>query len=427
MPCVRYATMESIRNFRRHFVCFVQQKFLAREILTGVVLFSVALASGTKASAADEAASGSPAGQGHTNPGANQDLNQRIANAVAAADAAIRRQDWATASENIGALAGLDPGNKNIPELRALVKDGQQQEIRQQLRRETALMNAENAVANSDWNSARRYVGDLRQIGADPRKLAELQAAIDKGMSADGKQREIQEAASAATAAITEKNWDEAERRVEILKQLDSENPQLVSMLNSIMLGRQLQQMARTAPAAPASPTAPGAPAGQPPTGTSQFNMPAPQPGNPAGPAPGMAIANPLPAAGFYDLDQLFSGSEYANYNRYTRKSILRQAQKKLKDFGLYASGIDGAPGRGTHKAIVDWQTSRSLPVTGLLDDATLASMELNGLKEMDEPVVSTKPSGPRLYDWPWPPYKRTYPYRGPRLPPRPGRPHWWP
>lgn len=87
-----------------------------------------------------------------------------------------------------------------------------------------------------------------------------------------------------------------------------------------------------------------------------------------------------LPASGFFNLDALFVGSSYASYNSYSRSMILKKAQEKLKAGGFYTSTTDGAPGPGTQHGIIAWQQTRSLPVTGLLDASTLASLELIGI-----------------------------------------------
>jgi hypothetical protein len=99
-----------------------------------------------------------------------------------------------------------------------------------------------------------------------------------------------------------------------------------------------------------------------------------------------------LPPSGFFNLDALFIGSSYAAYNTYSRAQILKKAQEKLKAAGLYASGADGSPGPGTQKAILAWQQARSLPVSGLLDAATVRSLELENIAPMVEPAAP-KPS----------------------------------
>jgi hypothetical protein len=105
-------------------------------------------------------------------------------------------------------------------------------------------------------------------------------------------------------------------------------------------------------------------------------------------------VAPILPASGFFDLNALFIGSSYASYNTYSRSQILRKAQEKLKAGGFYTSTADGAPGPGTQRGIIAWQQTRSLPVTGLLDARTLASLELTNIAPMIEPARSSKPSG---------------------------------
>lgn len=112
------------------------------------------------------------------------------------------------------------------------------------------------------------------------------------------------------------------------------------------------------------------------------------------GPAMIPASAPVLPASGFFNLDALFVGSSYASYNSYSRSQILKKAQEKLKAGGFYTSAADGAPGPGTQRGIITWQQTRSLPVTGLLDAATLASLELSGIAPMVEPPRASRPPG---------------------------------
>ena len=112
---------------------------------------------------------------------------------------------------------------------------------------------------------------------------------------------------------------------------------------------------------------------------------------------PGMilAVGQPLPARGYFSLDELFSSSAYAGFNSYSRTQILRRAQVLLKAAGFYAGEADGTPGPNTHSALRSWQEQRGLAASGLLDQATLAAMNLMGLAEETPPVVS-RPPAPR-------------------------------
>ncbi|MEO1091329.1 MAG: peptidoglycan-binding domain-containing protein [Pseudomonadota bacterium] len=56
-------------------------------------------------------------------------------------------------------------------------------------------------------------------------------------------------------------------------------------------------------------------------------------------------------------------------------RDVLRQAQARLKQLGLYASGVDGAYGPGTRGALEAFQESAGLPVTGVPDTPTLLAL----------------------------------------------------
>ncbi len=87
-----------------------------------------------------------------------------------------------------------------------------------------------------------------------------------------------------------------------------------------------------------------------------------------------------------HPLNTVFDNGPYADYNSYSRRQILMQAQRKFRQAGLYHSGIDGAMGPGTQAAIVEWQENENIPVTGLLDHRTLRSLYLLGLAEQTPP-----------------------------------------
>lgn len=93
-----------------------------------------------------------------------------------------------------------------------------------------------------------------------------------------------------------------------------------------------------------------------------------------------------LPASGYYDLDSIFDDGPYADYNRYSRSQILKRAQAKLKEAGLYTSSADGQPGPGTQRAIIAWQQKEAIKLTGKLDGLTIGSMGLRDIKPMIEP-----------------------------------------
>ncbi len=89
-----------------------------------------------------------------------------------------------------------------------------------------------------------------------------------------------------------------------------------------------------------------------------------------------------------HELDELFDGTRYEDFNRHSRIAVLRKAQEKLKSAGLYRSTVDGLSGPGTCAAICDWQSQKGLPVTGALDTETLQSLALHEEKETTPPLA---------------------------------------
>lgn len=89
-----------------------------------------------------------------------------------------------------------------------------------------------------------------------------------------------------------------------------------------------------------------------------------------------------LPSSGYFTRSGLFTSGPYAAYNTTSQESILKKAQGKLKQVGLYKGSLDGTAGPGTGNAIIEWQRQHRLPVTGRLDQGTLASMSLTGQQE---------------------------------------------
>ena len=61
--------------------------------------------------------------------------------------------------------------------------------------------------------------------------------------------------------------------------------------------------------------------------------------------------------------------------NSGTRSSIVAQTQVRLARLGYYDSSIDGEFGPRTSRAIERYQMDNRLPVTGVLDRRTLASL----------------------------------------------------
>jgi hypothetical protein len=109
-------------------------------------------------------------------------------------------------------------------------------------------------------------------------------------------------------------------------------------------------------------------------------------------------VALPLATTEFLSLDELFEGTDYADYNGYSKKGILAKAQEKLKKAGVYLDKVDGETGPKTHAAINTWQRSRGLPVTGRLDAETQASLDMPHMDEMFPPANTqrTRPNNPQ-------------------------------
>lgn len=102
----------------------------------------------------------------------------------------------------------------------------------------------------------------------------------------------------------------------------------------------------------------------------------------------------PLPAPGeFHDLETLFYNTAYEEYSAYAKGQILEEAQSALREIGLYTGTPDGIPGPRTQEAIQRLQQETELEETGLLDSATLALLELEGLPEATPPPASSSSS----------------------------------
>lgn len=101
-----------------------------------------------------------------------------------------------------------------------------------------------------------------------------------------------------------------------------------------------------------------------------------------------------LPARGYFTQSELLSGSRYATYNSYSKGLILKAAQVNLKAHGHYIGGADGLAGPGTQKSILNFQQSRGLPVTGILDAPTLQALGIHDMSEVSPPTIIADPPG---------------------------------
>jgi peptidoglycan hydrolase-like protein with peptidoglycan-binding domain len=66
-----------------------------------------------------------------------------------------------------------------------------------------------------------------------------------------------------------------------------------------------------------------------------------------------------------------------------------RAAQGALKTQGFDPGPIDGRMGPLTSAALSDYQRKNDLPVTGMLDDATMAKLEVRSTRSTDVPAAS--------------------------------------
>lgn len=104
-------------------------------------------------------------------------------------------------------------------------------------------------------------------------------------------------------------------------------------------------------------------------------------------PTQGKGAANLSPPPAAPNLNEIFAGTPYAAFNFFSKTKILHQAQEVLQLSKDYPGVPDGSPGPMTDAAIKSWQKRGHLKETGLLDAATLKSMDLDGLPEETAPV----------------------------------------
>jgi gas vesicle protein len=67
----------------------------------------------------------------------------------------------------------------------------------------------------------------------------------------------------------------------------------------------------------------------------------------------------------------------------------MRAAQEALKTQGFDPGPIDGMMGPRTRAAISDYQRRENLPVTGMLDDATMAKLNVRSSRAGEVPAAS--------------------------------------
>jgi peptidoglycan hydrolase-like protein with peptidoglycan-binding domain len=109
------------------------------------------------------------------------------------------------------------------------------------------------------------------------------------------------------------------------------------------------------------------------------------------------APLTPPPEPGMEEYAKLFERTPYESAPAELQVGTLRKAQTLLARGGYYRGVIDGIPGPETEQAILIYQRSRRLPLTGHLDIATLNEMLLLPGNRNGPPVKSFKvPRGSR-------------------------------
>lgn len=111
----------------------------------------------------------------------------------------------------------------------------------------------------------------------------------------------------------------------------------------------------------------------------SDYSDPGPNYSAPPPPPPSPSvIAPPAPLdAPSADFPVLFAGTPFANAPVGVQRDTLRRAQGMLADRGYYRDVIDGLPGPATEEALLTYQRSERLTLTGRLDMDTLNDLRL--------------------------------------------------
>jgi peptidoglycan hydrolase-like protein with peptidoglycan-binding domain len=128
---------------------------------------------------------------------------------------------------------------------------------------------------------------------------------------------------------------------------------------------------------------------------------PAPQPAPPPTNYDPSVVAPPAPLnPPSADFPVLFANTPYATAPREVQESTLRRAQAALSSRGFYREVIDGLPGPATEEALLSYQRSLRLPLTGRLDLETLSNLRLlPGRPPIPVRGTVRMPSnGPRVY-----------------------------
>lgn len=86
----------------------------------------------------------------------------------------------------------------------------------------------------------------------------------------------------------------------------------------------------------------------------------------------------------FFQLSQLFTGTEYESSGLSLKKFVLEIAQRRMAHNGYYEGTADGSTGANTQTAINDFQWVNRLAVTGTIDTPTLNRLKLVGITDDD-------------------------------------------
>lgn len=90
------------------------------------------------------------------------------------------------------------------------------------------------------------------------------------------------------------------------------------------------------------------------------------------------------------------SASYSVSAARATDEALVLRAQQVLRDKGFDSGALDGQWGQGMLGALQRFQESKGLPVTGQLDDHTLAVLGIGGSPDAHAAVGAGLPTPPR-------------------------------
>lgn len=256
--------------------------------------------------------------------------------------AALAAKNWTLAATAIGKLEVLGPGHPRLEEFQRALAQGQQTEDALK----TALANADKALSAQDPLAASSALAQATALAPGDMaldSLAKRLEALRAKLLQDRRQASAVKVAD-ARAALANKNFDAAESALQQAQAIDP-NGQGIAETRQIMDAA--KQLATAWPAH-------------------------------------------LPTDGFFELDALFAGTEYAGFKTYGKGKILEDAQRSLQAAGYFDGTANGIPGHSFQTAIIRWQREKfksPAAVTGCLDTATLASLNLRDRRETDAPV----------------------------------------